>query len=181
MVDYYKDNKRIVAKTYKYGIYLEPKDMLTETELADKGVTGILDLDTKAGYISTTDWGNLFKALYYCTNNDSKIICYCSRTDLVSLTANAINYALEDSQTGANKPDEFKNIMHNFDQLQMLAKIAYQVNKLATRNSDIKANKILDPINDQMCEFIVSLLYYPEIAHKVFTKLVELDVIANYE
>lgn len=180
MIDY-NDNKRTVAKTYKYGIYLNPRNTLTQAELEDKGVKGILDADTKAGHISTNDWENLFKALYYCTNNDRHILHYCTKVDLVSIATNVINYALEDMRDKDENKGAFINITHKFDQLQELDKIAYQVNKLADYNSDINTAKILDPINDQMCELIIAVLYYPDIAYKVFTKLVKLAIIDNYE
>ena len=180
MVDY-NDNKRTVAKTYKYGIYLNPKDTLTRTELGEKGVVGIVDVNTKEGYISTTDCANLFRALYVCTSNDNKKLHYCTKVDLVSIATNVINYALGDMCDKDENKGAFINITHKFDQLQELDKLAYQVNKLADYNSDINTAKILDPINDQMCELITAVLYYPDIACKVFTKLVKLDIINNYE
>lgn len=181
MVDYDKD-LRTVAKTYKYGIYLNPRNTLTQAELEDKGVKGVLDADVKAGHISTTDWGNLFKALYYCTNNDSKILCYCTRTELVSITTNAINHALEEKYHDKDcQKTKDKTLNRKLDSLLELSSLAYRLSKVLPVKDNTDSQKVIDILNDQMCELICDLLSYAFIAHKVFTKLIELDVITNYE
>lgn len=181
MVDY-NDNKRTVAKTYKYGIYINPRNTLTQTELEDKGVKGILDADTKVGHISTADWGNLFKALYYCTNNDRHILCYCTRTELVSVTINAINHALEEKyHSKDHQKAKSKTLNRKLDKLLELSTLAYRLAKVLPVKDNADSQKVIDMLNDQMCESICGLLSYAFIAHKVFTKLIELDIIDNYE
>lgn len=180
MVDY-NDTKRTVAKTYKYGIYINPRNTLTQTELEDKGVKGILDADTKAGHISTNDWGNLFKALYYCTNNDRHILCYCTRTELVSVTTNTINHALEGKYHSKDCQGKNKTLNRKLDKMLELSTLAYRLAKVLPVKDNTDSQKVIDILNDQMCELITAVLYYPDIACKVFTKLVELDVITNYE
>lgn len=170
MIDYNKDKYSIVPK-YIYTMYLLPEDTLTRTELEHKGVSGITSVNTKEGSISAMDRETLFKALYACLED---------KTELLTVTTNAINHALEDKPFDKDCQETARQVMNNFDQIQELNKISYQINHLFPLKNTLESKNVTKAINDCMCKLITELLSNDFIAHKVFAKLIELGIIDNY-
>lgn len=170
MIDYSKD-KYIIVPEYTYTIYLLPEDTLTKTELEHKGVSGITGVNTKDGSISATDRETLFKALYACLED---------KTELLTIITNVINHTLEDKPFGKDCQEKAKHVMNTFDQLQELSKISYQINHLFPLKNTLESKNVTKAINDCMSKLITELLSDDFIAHKVFTRLIELGIIDNY-
>lgn len=167
------DNKYTIAKTYVYTLYLLPKDtMLSREELENKGVSGLTDTNTEIGSVSTTYRKSLFKVLYICLKNKS---------GLLSTTTNAINHALEEEPFGIGNQGLARRVVNNFDLLQELNKISFQINKSLPLKNTSESKEVTKAINDCMVKLIDRLLSHNFIADKVFYNLTELGVIENYE
>lgn len=79
------------------------------------------------------------------------------------------------------KKTKDKTLNRKLDNLLELSSLAYRLSKVLPVKDNTDSQKVIDILDDQMCELICGLLSYAFIAHKVFTKLIELDVITNYE